>query len=183
MPILETERMIIRPFAVDDVERIAVINEELDAEINREYVLGTIASGRHLANLHQPPYGERAGVLKSENLMICAVGLVPCLMPFEQLPTFANGAAPQAVVSSTAEVGLYWACDPAYRQRGIATEAARALIDYAFDHLHIKRIIATTEYDNLASQGVMRKLGMTIEHNPLPDPFYMQVVGILENGA
>jgi hypothetical protein len=27
----------------------------------------------------------------------------------------------------------------------------------------------------------MQKIGMTITHNPLPDPPWLQVVGILEN--
>lgn len=38
-----------------------------------------------------------------------------------------------------------------------------------------------TEYDNLASQAVMRKLGMRLERNPLLEPRWLQVVGILEN--
>jgi len=56
----------------------------------------------------------------------------------------------------------------------------RAVVDYAFDRLRLKRIIATTAYDNLASIGVMRKLGMRIERNPLPEPRWLQVVGVLE---
>ena len=180
MPVLETQRLMIRPFVMDDAARVAVVNEAQEMEAVRRYVQGAIASQKYLASLYQPPYGERAAVLKTDNLLIGIVGLVPCLMPFEQLPYFANGTAPQAVAPGTAEVGLYWACDPAYRRRGYATEAARALIDFAFTDMNIKRIVATTEYDNIESQGVMRKLGMSIEHNPLPEPHYMQVVGILE---
>ena len=45
----------------------------------------------------------------------------------------------------------------------------------------LQRIVATTTYDNTASIGVMRRLGMTIERNPLPEPIFMQVVGVLEN--
>ena len=183
MPVLETERLIIRPFVPEDVDRIGIVNEERDMDINRQYILGTIATVKHLADLYQPPYGERAAVLKTEELMICVVGLVPCLMPFEQLAYFTEGVAPADVVPSTPEVGMYWACDPAYRRQGYATEAAQALVDYAFKNMNLKRIVATTEYDNFESQGVMRKLGMTIERNPLPDPHYMQVVGILEHGG
>ena len=179
IPVLETPRLIIRPYVPEDVERVAVVQEESDLEVIRQYVLGTIASLEHLTRLYQPPYGEHAVVLKDENLLIGAVGLVPCMMPFEQLPYF--GVTAQSVLPGTAEVGMYWACDPAYRRRGYATEAAQAIIDYAFGDMNIKRIVATTEYDNIESQGVMRKLGMTIEHNPLPEPHYMQVVGILEN--
>ena len=36
-------------------------------------------------------------------------------------------------------------------------------------------------FDKAASMGVMRKLGMRIEKNPLSKPAWFQVVGILEN--
>ena len=62
-----------------------------------------------------------------------------------------------------------------------ASEAAQALITYGFGPLNLARIVATTEYENLASIGVMRRLGMHIERNPLPDPFYFQVVGVIEH--
>ena len=54
------------------------------------------------------------------------------------------------------------------------------MIDYGFQQLKLWRIVATTRYDNTASIGVMRKLGMTVEHNTLPDPPWLQVVGIIE---
>jgi RimJ/RimL family protein N-acetyltransferase len=79
------------------------------------------------------------------------------------------------------EFGLYYALSPAYQRQGYATEAAQALINYAFTQLHLKRIVATTTYENVASIGVMRKAGMRIEKNPFPDPPGFQVVGILEN--
>jgi hypothetical protein len=41
--------------------------------------------------------------------------------------------------------------------------------------------LATTEYDNAASLGVMRKLGMKIDRNPRSQPPWLQAVGILEN--
>lgn len=55
------------------------------------------------------------------------------------------------------------------------------MIHYAFTALRLRRIIATTEYDNVGSMGVMRRVGMRLEKNPYPDPPWLQVVGILEN--
>lgn len=46
--------------------------------------------------------------------------------------------------------------------RGYATEAARALMDFARERLGIRRFVAHCDAENLASQGVMRKLGMTL---------------------
>ena len=111
--------------------------------------------------------------------MIGAVGLVPCFDVFEQIPGLSRGGPPSA--HRVAEMGLFWAIDPDQQRQGYATEAAQALIDFAFQQLRVKRLIATTEYDNAASIGVMRKLGMRIEKNPFPDPPWLQVVGILQN--
>ena len=52
------------------------------------------------------------------------------------------------------ELGLYWAVTPEHRGNGYATEAARAVIDHGFGELHLARIVATTDRDNLASIAV-----------------------------
>ena len=72
---------------------------------------------------------------------------------------------------------MYWALNPAARGKGYATEAARALIEWAFTNLELARIVATTEDENVASQAVMRRLGMRVERNPDPEPAWFQVVG------
>jgi RimJ/RimL family protein N-acetyltransferase len=81
------------------------------------------------------------------------------------------------------EFGLFWAISPAERRCGYASEAATALVDYAFERLRLARIVATTDRTNIASLGVMRRLGMRIAHNPLPEPAWFQLVGILERPA
>jgi RimJ/RimL family protein N-acetyltransferase len=47
-----------------------------------------------------------------------------------------------------------------YQQRGLATEAARGLIDYAFSHAHIKMVDAHTLPERNASAKVLEKVGM-----------------------
>ncbi len=136
-----------------------------------------------LPRMHQPPYGDRAVVLKETGDLISVAGYVPLLNLFDQLPAL---RAPDAAAPSgcaTPEFGLFWAIDPAHQRRGYATESARALVDHAFTHLRLCRILATTEYDNLASQAVMRKLGMSLESNPQAGPPWLQIVGILDNPA
>jgi hypothetical protein len=67
----------------------------------------TVASYEHLAALYQPPYGDRAVALivgTVSNVIIGAVGFVPNLGPFGQLPTL--GGAPSR---NSAELGLYYA--------------------------------------------------------------------------
>ena len=98
---------------------------------------------------------------------------------FEQLPELCESS--DAGYYNTPEVGLFWAIDPEHQRQGYATEAAKAMIDHAFEHMHLKRILATTEFSNIASQGVMRKLGMQLARNSSRHPSHLEIVGILLN--
>ncbi len=50
-----------------------------------------------------------------------------------------------------------------YWNQGYMTEAARALTAWAFQQPQIYRVYATTSVDNIGSQRVMEKIGMTRE--------------------
>jgi len=190
--VLQTSRLIIRAFQTSDLHAIhrildlafgdgTKIDDEQALNERREWLEWSRLSAEWLPKMFQPPYGDRAIVLKHTAEVIGAVGLVPCFDAFEQIPGLSRGEPPSAY--RVAEIGLFWAIDPDQQRQGYATEAAQALIDFAFQQLRVKRIIATTEHNNAASIGVMRKLGMTIAQNPLPDPAWLQVVGILEHPA
>jgi [ribosomal protein S5]-alanine N-acetyltransferase len=193
MPSLETARLLVRPLAMDDLDPIyQILDIDLgDAELGNSgprpkaaragWLEWTVLNYQQLALLYQPPYGERAIVLRQTGQLIGAVGFVPCLAPFGQLPALAEGG-PAAQLNTT-EFGMFWAIAPAHQRQGYAAEAGGAMIDYAFRQLRLRRIVATTTYDNAASIGVMRKLGMRIERNPYPDPPWLQIVGVLANPA
>ena len=259
MPVLETARLRIRPFELGDLAEVYRLldvelreaelgSERMDTLAGREtWLRWVVLNYEQLALLYQPPYGDRAMVLKDSGELVGACGYVPCLMPFEQMEYFAvfqpphgsaqrerrspasdsstgsstdstmvlpadspAGAARSAgdeaptfyrssadspagsstnapaelqgrVLPATPEFGLFYAVFPAHQHQGYASEAARALLDYAFGVLRLKRVVATTTYDNAASMGVMRRLGMRIERNPLPEPHHLQVVGVAEN--
>jgi [ribosomal protein S5]-alanine N-acetyltransferase len=227
MPPIETDRLWIKPFTVDNLE---VVHSILDVQPNavndvarawearRIWLQWTVLNYEALAALHQPPYGDRAIVLKlphpsplpegegvrnggttnamtmnamtthmetgimDEGEIIGVCGLVPVLLPFEQLPAFSGDRdGEQGVVRNTNEIGLYWAVARERQRQGYASEAGAALINFAFNELNLKRIVATTTYDNLASIGVMRRLGMSIKRNPSTQPPWLQVVGVLNN--
>ncbi len=194
VPPLETERLLIRPFTMEDLDAIYQIldidlltadmgSEQAKTRAERErWLQWTIWSYEELAKLYQPPYGDRAVVHKHTRQVIGACGFVPSFGPFGQLPSMPSADQEADAHFNAPEFGLYYALSPTYQRQGYATEATKALIDYAFTQLSLKRIVATTTYGNVASMGVMRKVGMRIEKNPYPDPSWFQVVGILENG-
>lgn len=190
MPVLRTERLLIRRFTLDD---LAAVHDLLDAQLaeadmgtdgaytlaeRERWLRWTVLNYDELARLHQPPYGDRTIILRETGEPIGACGLVPSLGPFEQLPSH-GGLGPGQPLSP--EVGLYYARSPRWQGRGFATEAARALVEYGHRELRLRRVIATTSYDNVASQRVMERLGMRVERNPHPDPPWFQVVGTIDN--
>jgi ribosomal-protein-alanine N-acetyltransferase len=61
------------------------------------------------------------------------------------------------------ETEIYFILSKHHWGRGIATEAARALLDYAFCSIGLKRIVAVVDPRNVASVRVIEKLGMTRE--------------------
>jgi ribosomal-protein-alanine N-acetyltransferase len=195
VPALETKRLFIRPFTIDDLDAVHqlldrdLMNTDFGSEgattreARKQWLEWTILSYAELAALNQPPYGDRAIVLKQTQQFIGACGFVPSFAPFGLLPSWRSASHAGSDHDYIPAFGLFYALSPAYQRQGYATEAAQALIDYAFRQLHLQQIVATTTYDNLASIGVMRKVGMHIEKNPYPDPPWFQVAGILENNA
>lgn len=193
MPALATERLMIRPFEPGDLQRayqlfdvdLADANLGTDKQTSltarSEWLSWAVLNYAQLAHLYQPPYGDRAIILRSSGELIGSCGFVPCLMPFEQIPGLSLDGLPVETGYTTTEFGLFYAISPAHQRQGYAFEASQALIQYAFTHLRLKRVVATTTYDNPGSVAVMRKLGMRVERNPFHDPPWLQVVGVLYN--
>lgn len=71
-----------------------------------------------------------------------------------------GGFKGEADNAGTVEIG--YALAPAYRRRGLATEAARGLVEFAFAHPSVKAAQAHTLVDGEASIGVLKKLGMKL---------------------
>ncbi|TSB48257.1 GNAT family N-acetyltransferase [Alkalicoccobacillus porphyridii] len=61
----------------------------------------------------------------------------------------------------TYEIG--WVFHPSFYNKGYATEAAAAVIHFAFSNMDIHRIIATCQPENHASYKIMEKIGMRRE--------------------
>jgi ribosomal-protein-alanine N-acetyltransferase len=182
MRALETTRLIIRAFTLADADTYSRLLDEAfgagaygSGDERRVIFEHQVAADAGLALLHQPPYGDRAIVLRETGETVGSVGFAPCLMPFGLLPSF------ETTDRFTSEIGLFWALFPKHQGLGYATEAAAAMVSYAFDVLRLRRIVATTEHDNKRSLDVMRRLGMRIERNPGSEPAWLQSVGLLDS--
>jgi RimJ/RimL family protein N-acetyltransferase len=64
-------------------------------------------------------------------------------------------------------VEIGWRLDSAHWSQGLATEGARAVLNWAVHTLALQNIVSFTVRDNLPSRRVMEKIGLT--HNPTDD--------------
>lgn len=150
---LETARLRLRPWTEADVEPLTAIHA--DPEVMR-YVgdckprdaVDTRASiERWSQGLERDGFGLLAAELRDTGELVGMAGLaVPAFLP-EILPAV--------------EVG--YRLGRAHWGRGLATEAAAALVDHAFGPLGLERLVAIVHVDNAASRRVVEKLGMRAE--------------------
>jgi RimJ/RimL family protein N-acetyltransferase len=142
-PTLTTERLVLRPLRQDDIDAFAALCA--DDEVMR-WLGGTMdrqTAWRHMATLtghwDLRGFGRWAVELRDTGELAGHVGL---WYP-EGWPAI--------------EIG--WAIARPAWGRGIATEAARASLDYAWSEAGLERIIHLIRDDNERSQSVARKLG------------------------
>lgn len=83
------------------------------------------------------------------------------------LKSIPSSGEPPLQPSGDTEIG--WHFHPDYWGNGYASEAAHAVLQYGFDK-GLERIVAVTAPENVASQGVCRRLGMT--HIGITDRYY-----------
>ena len=83
-----------------------------------------------------------------------------------------NAVPFEAEFTPAVEVG--WRLGRAHWGHGYATEAARAALDFGFQHAGLDEIVSFTNVGNLRSQRVMQRIGMTrdpagdFEHPAVP---------------
>jgi RimJ/RimL family protein N-acetyltransferase len=74
---------------------------------------------------------------------------------------YAQREVVEHAVRVEAEIG--WGLAPAHQGRGLATEAARALLDLCFGSLGLRRVVASTFEANERSWRLMERIGMRLE--------------------
>jgi RimJ/RimL family protein N-acetyltransferase len=61
------------------------------------------------------------------------------------------------------EVEVAYTLAQEYWGQGLATEAAKGILQYGFEKLNLSRLICLIDPENIASQRVAEKMGMTLE--------------------
>ena len=149
--ILETNRLILRHLVRDDLDALFVLYS--DPEIRKyfpEDMLTLAETREHLewymdGPRDHPELGFWATIHKETGIFIGRCGLLPW------------------TIDSQLEIEVAYLLDKKFWHQGLATEAAAGILAYAFDNLNLSRIICLIHPDNVASQRVAQKIGMTLE--------------------
>ena len=146
--ILETSRLILRPFREEDIGRLAELMANRDFT---RFSLGPYTCDQTKAVLQKFLYWNKAGlpspfavVLRENDDVIGYCGF----LHHSEMPE---------------EVEIGYRLDSAYWNRGLITEAARAVRDHAFGDLKLPRVISLIHPENIPSRRVAEKIGMAPE--------------------
>lgn len=149
-PILETNRLILRPFNLSDAKRVQELAgdsriAETTLHIPHPYEdgLATLWISTHKDNYENGKSINHAIVIKGTEELIGEISLVLKL------------------IHRKAEVG-YWIGVP-YWGKGYCTEACKKIIEFGFERYNLNRIYALAMVTNIGSWRVMEKVGMKYE--------------------
>lgn len=144
--ILETKRLILREIALEDKEDLFRLHSNpLVQKYTGEAVVDSIAETEkgiesRLEDYKKNGFGRWATILKEGNQFIGWAGL--------------------AFLEEFDEVDLGYRFLPEFWGMGIATEASQAILEYGFNAINLKRIVAIALKEHKASIRVMQKVGM-----------------------
>ena len=149
---IETERLLLRRYRIEDVSSIVRYSSHPsiarlidwaspEGEITEESVARFIEAQNRI-NPGDPSWMDLAIALKSDDQVIGAIGII-------------------CRAHRQGQTG--WALAVQHRGRGLATEAAAAMLDYGFHTLDLHRIYAVTTTWNRPSWKLMERLGMRRE--------------------
>ncbi|MEK6207317.1 MAG: GNAT family N-acetyltransferase [Chloroflexota bacterium] len=149
---LETERLVIRPYRDDDATALHEVfgSPEVMKWTPSPPSKDVAETAQRLARTmaftaRQPPgFGLWALQTRDTSEFLGQVGLFPV-----------EGKGP--------DVEVAYELAPRVWGHGYATEAARALVDYGFSELGLRRVVALILPDNARSRNVASKCGMTLE--------------------
>ena len=144
---INTERLLLRPVLETDVETIV-------AELNNYNI------ARNTARIPQPYHRDDAieflqfiKTLDGRSL-VCAIS--PKAAPNELWGIISYE---HKLVKNDAELG-YWLSQAKWGQ-GLMSEAAQAIVNYAFAKSHLEKLIACFHNDNPVSGRILKRLGFT----------------------
>jgi [ribosomal protein S5]-alanine N-acetyltransferase len=164
MMILETPRLLLRPFAESDLDDLSVLMANADF---MRFSLGVFSREQTAGFLEKVRERDRAGLPSQFALILRSnLRLIGYCGFFLQ------------TVDGAEELEIAYRLDPPSWGQGLATEAACAVRDHAFADLQLPHVISLIHPDNIASRRVAEKNGMTPEKETIFRGFPTIVFGM-----
>ena len=187
IPLIHTERLTIRPLAEGDFDALHEIHERAfgdGSQYRKEEAMAASRKSLSWIELNEwSPrlrwWNTRLIVDTATQRAIGEIAYVPMPLPLDAL--IAGSEVDAALVPQTMELSMLWGLLPEWRRKGYASEAAAAMIGFAFQQFNLRRIVADTEHANITSQGVMRRVGMKLYQSRLAGIDWLEIVGVLVN--
>ena len=149
--ILETKRLILKHQVIEDLDALWALycNPNItkyipDAPRTREEAQEELEWHMHGHPKH-PELGLWATIHKDTGKFIGRCGLLPW------------------TIEGQYDVEVAYTLAQDFWGQGLATEAARGILEYGFEQLYLSRMICLIDPENIASQRVAEKIGMTLE--------------------
>jgi ribosomal-protein-alanine N-acetyltransferase len=148
IPLIETERLLLRTYVQDDMETIfrMITDPDVgrffpDRNYEREDILASLP--RRMAYWKKNGFGQFGVFDKSSGKMAGYCGL--------------------KFLDDTDEVEIYYGFFRDFWGKGYATESATAVLRFGFEQTPLERIVGLTHPENYASQKVLEKIGLVRE--------------------
>src|SRR4051812_26807862 len=165
---LLTERLTLRPLQLEDADVLARLYA--DPYVRRYFPEGTLT--RHetteelewFIDVYDRRYGLGLWATLDEETgeFIGRCGLIPWrLLPSRADHVALTSADEEPDDDATYEVEVAYLLAKEHWGRGFATEAARAIVAYALDHVSSSRLICLIDPENAPSRRVAAKIGMS----------------------
>jgi ribosomal-protein-alanine N-acetyltransferase len=151
-PVLQTERLVIRPFADADAVRLSEL-------AGKHRIADTTVSIPH-------PYSPSQAledIRKYTEEFTFGIGAYFAIALCEVPQDLIGGILIKTIERPHAQGELGYWIDESYTGRGYVTEAGRAVLHYGFDVENLNRICAYHMVRNRASGNVLARLGMKQE--------------------
>lgn len=151
---IETPRLILRPFRPEDTGAFHVILSQPEVMHYLPESVMTLDEVRKIVDWYQTCYE------KNTPEKIIKWALAVWLKETSEIIGWA-GVGPLEFDESQTE--MFYGLSSEYWGQGYATEAAEAVVDYAFNVIGLKRLVGVAKPENAASVKILEKIGMSFE--------------------
>ncbi len=147
--ILETPRLILRPFAADDLDRMVELMANKDF---MRFSMGPMTREQTQSFLDKVIGWDRDGLPSQFAMIVRSSGTLAGYCGFFHHE-----------VDGKMEIEIGYRLQRDFWNGGLATEAARAVRDHGFRNLKLEYVISLIHPENYPSRRVAEKNGMTLE--------------------